>query len=165
MKRYGLDCLQHRDANPKYVPHSALPTRNNLQRKHVTHFAYRTERYAKKHRLSPRYANRPRSLASEVARSRTGRAAGPARPRSLASAPLANGGSAAAPVPTPLARARAPRALVWRPRSGEIPVEMNQVQGPLINSACSFRSAPCCASAASPLQREEIHSIGRPTQG
>jgi len=50
-----------------------------------------------------------------VARSRTGRAAGPARPRSLASAPLANGGSAAAPVPTPLARARLASALAPPP--------------------------------------------------
>ena len=67
----------------------------------MTHFAYRTERYAKKASLSARYANRPRSLASaplasEVARSRTGRAAGPARPRSGAA--CARLASALAPV-------------------------------------------------------------------
>ena len=46
-------------------------TPSNSRPKPVTHLAYRSNRYAKKHRLSPRYANRPRSLASEVARSRT----------------------------------------------------------------------------------------------
>ena len=59
---------------PKMRPQQcfAYPkTPSNGRPKPVTHFAYRSNRYAKKHRLSLRYANRPRSLASEVARSRT----------------------------------------------------------------------------------------------